>query len=84
MGIGGRLLDWGIERARGSGLWVQTEAGPMEVGLYRKMGFELVGYWGVKMVGTRSGEGEDEEEGVRMMYLPVIRREAGPGESGGS
>jgi GNAT superfamily N-acetyltransferase len=84
MGIGGRLLDWGIERAGELGLRVQTEAGPMGVGLYQKMGFELVGHWGVKMVGTRSGEGEGEEEGVRMMYLPVMRREAGLGKSSGS
>jgi GNAT superfamily N-acetyltransferase len=80
MGIGGKLLEWGIETAKGKGLGMQTEASPMGVGLYRKMGFQQVGVWGVKMVGTRSDEGEGEEEGDRVMYLPVMRRELGHGE----
>jgi hypothetical protein len=75
MGIGGKLLEWGIETARGRGLGVQTEAGPMGVGLYRKMGFEQVGAWRVKMVGTKSGE----EEVEALMELPVMRRESGRG-----
>jgi len=73
MGIGGKLLEWGIEKAKGLSLDVQTEAGPMGVGLYRKMGFEQVGVWGVKMVGVKEGEGAEERDGT--MLLPVMRRE---------
>jgi len=73
MGIGGKLLEWGIEKAKGLSLDVQTEAGPMGVGLYRKMGFEQVGVWGVKMVRVKEGEGAEERDGT--MLLPVMRRE---------
>jgi GNAT superfamily N-acetyltransferase len=66
LGIGRALLDWGIKHARGIGLPVQTEAGPMGVGLYRKAGFEQVGIWKVKMVGSADGKKE--------MELPVMRR----------
>jgi len=79
LGIGGKLLEWGIETAKGKGLGVQTEAGPMGEGLYRKMGFKQVGVWGVKMVGVKEVD-EEGEEGERVMYMPVMRRELGYGE----
>jgi hypothetical protein len=77
MGIGGKLLKWGIVTAKGKGLGLQTEAGPMGVGLYRKMGFEQVGIWKVKMVGTKSGE----DGGEAIMELPVMRRKLDQGKA---
>lgn len=38
----------------------------MGVGLYRKAGFEQVGIWKVKMVGS--------EDGKEFMELPVMRK----------
>jgi GNAT superfamily N-acetyltransferase len=61
MGIGTALAEWGIESARTERLPVGTEAGPMGVGLYRKLGFEEVGVWRVQIPG-----GEDIE-------MPVMR-----------
>lgn len=64
------------------GLGAQTEAGPMGVGLYRKMGFDQVGVWRVKMVGVKEEDSDGEREAV--MELPVMRRDFGQGGGGGS
>lgn len=44
-GIGALLLDWGIKHARNQSLPIQTEAGPMGVGLYLKNNFKQIGVW---------------------------------------
>jgi hypothetical protein len=54
----------------------------MGVGLYRKMGFDQVGVWRVKMVGVKEEDSDGEREAV--MELPVMRRDFGQGGGGGS
>jgi GNAT superfamily N-acetyltransferase len=65
LGIGHALLEPSLENARQAGLPAQTEAGPMGVGLYRKLGFKQIGIWKVKLVNSEQSE----------MELPVMRKE---------
>jgi predicted N-acetyltransferase YhbS len=60
-GIGGVLVQWGLENARRLELSACTEAGPMSEGLYTKMGFQKVGDWTVPLPGR-----ED-------LTMPVLR-----------
>jgi GNAT superfamily N-acetyltransferase len=64
MGIGQRLLDWGIERAHANNIPVQTEASPKGLGLYLKNGFEQIGRWNVDVPGIEGG-----------VEMPVMRLE---------
>ncbi|CAG8976480.1 hypothetical protein HYALB_00010616 [Hymenoscyphus albidus] len=65
-GIGKQLLETGLDLAKAKGWDVWTEASPMGLGLYLKMGFRQVGEFVV---------GEPEVgEGVRM---PVLKCEVG-------
>lgn len=60
-GIGESLVRWGLDKARRLKLDPNTEASPMGEGLYKRLGFEQVGSWTVKL-------SEDEK-----LVMPVMR-----------
>lgn len=63
LGIGSALVKWGIARAKTKGLPVMTEAGPMGLGMYLKLGFQQIGTWKVP---TKNGE-------ENFMEFPVLK-----------
>lgn len=63
-GIGSKLLNWGLERARREGVRVGTEASPAGKGLYEKFGFEVV-----REVVWDEGRGEEGRSPV-MLWEP--------------
>lgn len=63
MGIGQRLVAWGVDRARGNRLPIQTEASPKGRSLYLKVGFQQIGTW------TISIPHYDQE----LVEMPVMR-----------
>ena len=73
MGIGTILAGWGLKNARRKQLPAQTEAGPMGVGLYLKLGFEKIGTWKVP---TANGQQE-------FMEFPVMKLLSTPVEENG-
>jgi GNAT superfamily N-acetyltransferase len=60
MGVGKRLLEWGLEKADREGLEVWIEASPAGKGLYEKMGWREVGVLDVDLVKWGGKEGEAE------------------------
>jgi GNAT superfamily N-acetyltransferase len=60
-GIGGRLMNEVVKRAKNQGVVVGLEASPAGEGLYRKLGFEMLGRY--------SGRVEKEEAGGGVMIL---------------
>lgn len=66
-GIGSTLVKWGLASARSKGLPAMTEAGPMGLGMYLKLGFQQIGIWKVP---TKNGEDD-------FMEFPVLKLEAG-------
>lgn len=65
MGIGAKLLEWGVAEACRRGLPAYTEASPKGEGLYKRAGFTEIGTWTV--------EAPDREEGS--FEMPVMRLE---------
>jgi predicted N-acetyltransferase YhbS len=63
LGIGSLLVEWGLANAKTKGLPAQTEAGPIGLRMYLKLGFESIGTWKVP---TKNGEDE-------FMEFPVLK-----------
>jgi len=62
LGVGKLLLEECLLRAKKLGLSVVTEASPMGLGLYNKVGFKQIGVWRVHI-------SEEEED----MEIPVLK-----------
>lgn len=65
MGIGARLIDWGLERAQTEYCDVVLEATEAGVGLYEKQGFRKVGDISLKSLKL-------EEKAVDSLLVPVM------------
>jgi hypothetical protein len=63
--IGSALVKWGLANARDKSLPAMTEAGPMGLGMYLKLGFQQIGTWKLSIK-----DGEQE-----FMGLPVLKLE---------
>jgi len=50
-GIGGRLVELGVERAMRDGCDASMEASPMGLRLYQSKGFEVIGNFTTKILG---------------------------------
>lgn len=55
LGIGGKLLDWGLKEADKEGLECWIDSSPFGLGLYKKHGWEEVGYLDIDL-GRWGGE----------------------------
>ncbi|KAJ3005163.1 hypothetical protein HKX48_000839 [Thoreauomyces humboldtii] len=66
-GIGEMLTRWGMERAERDGLYVRLHATEAGSGLYRKLGFGVVG----KLVRDVPGSGEGELDADEMEWTPA-------------
>ena len=73
MGVGHRLLQWGLEKADREGLECFIEASPEGKGLYEKFGWREVGFTDVvlRRWGWKVEEGEEEFSRTFSMFRGV-------------
>ena len=73
MGVGNRLLEWGLEKADREGLECFIEASPAGKGLYEKLGWREVGFTDVELRrwGWPVEEGEEEFSRTVSMFRGV-------------
>ncbi|PMD37424.1 hypothetical protein L207DRAFT_514697 [Hyaloscypha variabilis F] len=79
MGVGKRLLEWGLEMADREGLECWIEASPAGKGLYEKLGWREVAYTDVELRrwGWEVKEGEEEFSRTVSMFRGVRGKTAG-------
>ncbi len=73
MGVGKRLLEWGLEKADAEGLECWIDASQAGKGLYEKMGWKEVGVVEIDL-GKWGGEEEQTNRTFNMLRLPAGRK----------
>lgn len=69
MGIGGKLLEWGLQQADREGVECWIDSSPFGLGLYKKFGWKEVGYLDIEL-GKWGGEQGKVRRTVHMVRQP--------------
>jgi len=71
-GVGGLLIDWGLEKAREEGVPVVLEATPNGLGLYLKKGFREIGECVLSSCMAEKERGVLQETGELRMPVMIL------------